>query len=170
MLDGVVLTPLKVRIGTPADVDDFMDLALMGAHENGFAPPDPVKILKDVWAALHCDHGITGVIEGPQRRLEGAVLLRIGDPWYTRQLVLEERAIYIHPDYRGAKGGRAARLCEFTKFIADQLGIPLMIGVLSNTRTEAKVRMYRRIFGEPAGAYFLYHAHTGGAVEAPTTG
>ena len=73
---------------------------------------------------------------------------------------------FIHPDYRSAKGGRARRLCEFSKQAADSLGIPLIIGVLSNNRTEAKVRLYKRQFGEPSGAFFLYNARTGGWKDA----
>jgi hypothetical protein len=81
--------------------------------------------------------------------------------WYSDAQVLEEKAIFIHPDYRSAKGGRARRLCEFSKRAADGLGIPLIIGVLSNHRTEAKVRLYERQFGKPSGAFFLYNARTG---------
>jgi hypothetical protein len=86
--------------------------------------------------------------------------------WYSDHEVLEEKAIFIHPDYRSAKGGRARRLCEFSKNTADSLGIPLIIGVLSNNRTEAKVRLYKRQFGEPSGAFFLYNARTGGWKDA----
>lgn len=81
--------------------------------------------------------------------------------WYSDTPVLEEKAIFIHPNYRSAKGGRARRLCEFSKKASDQLEIPLIIGVLSNHRTEAKVRLYERQFGRPSGAFFLYNARTG---------
>jgi hypothetical protein len=81
--------------------------------------------------------------------------------WYSDANVLEERAIFIHPEFRNAKGGRARRLCEFSKRAADTLEVPLMIGVLSNHRTEAKVRLYERQFGKPSGAFFLYNARTG---------
>jgi hypothetical protein len=49
------------------------------------------------------------------------------------------------------------------------MGMPLLIGVLSNSRTEAKIRLYKRHFGEPAGAYFLYNARTGEAVGGAST-
>ena len=81
--------------------------------------------------------------------------------WYSDDNVLEEKAIFIHPDYRSAKGGRARRLCQFSKQVADNLGMPLIIGVLSNHRTAAKVRLYERQFGKPTGAFFLYGATTG---------
>jgi hypothetical protein len=37
----------------------------------------------------------------------------------------------------------------------------MLIGVLSNHRTEGKVKLYGRIFGDSAGAFFLYNAKTG---------
>jgi hypothetical protein len=77
------------------------------------------------------------------------VLLRIVTTWSSDELVLEERAIFIHPDFRSAKGGRASRMCEFSKRVAERMQLPLMIGVLSNQRTEAKVRLYKRHFGQP---------------------
>lgn len=151
---------LGVRIGTPEDVDDIMHLALSACEENGFVEPNPAKLLQEIWHGLNLERGVVGVI-GDRGKPEGAVLLRIGSMWYSDHEVLEEKAIFIHPDYRSAKGGRARRLCEFSKQVADSLGIPLIIGVLSNNRTKAKVRLYERQFGEPSGAFFLYNARTG---------
>ena len=155
---------LAVRIGLPGDVHEIMKLALMACEENGFVNPNPEKLLADIWAALNLDNGVIGII-GPtgSSDIEGVVVLRIGSMWYGDDRVLEEKAIFIHPKFRSAKGGRARRLCEFSKNAADQLGIPLIIGVLSNHRTAGKVRLYKRIFGEPTGAFFLYGARTGSA-------
>jgi hypothetical protein len=156
-----VTEELKIRVGTAEDLDAVMAIAMAACEENGFLNPNPQKLLAEIWPALHQDHGIMGVIGKAGGPIEGVVLLRIGTMWYSDAKVLEEKAIFIHPNYRNAKGGRAARLCEFSKKAADELGIPLIIGVLSNSRTEAKVRMYRRQFGEPSGAFFLYGAKTG---------
>jgi GNAT superfamily N-acetyltransferase len=150
-----------VRIGTPADVHPMMDLAMQACDENGFVDPNPKKLLAEIWPALNLENGIVGIIQDEGSGLEGAILLRVGTMWYSDAQVLEEKAIFIHPDYRSAKGGRARRLCEFSKRAADGLGIPLIIGVLSNHRTEAKVRLYERQFGKPSGAFFLYNARTG---------
>jgi hypothetical protein len=151
-----------IRIGTPADVHPMMELAMKACDENGFVNPNPQKLLADIWPALNLDNGLVGIIEDEGGPIEGAVLLRIGTMWYSDTPVLEEKAIFIHPDYRSAKGGRARRLCEFSKKTADTLEMPLIIGVLSNHRTEAKVRLYERQFGRPSGAFFLYNATTGG--------
>jgi hypothetical protein len=158
-----MMDDIGVRIGTPEDIDGMMAVALAACSENGFVDPNPQKLLAEIWPALNRVQGIVGIIGAPGERIEGAVLLRVGAMWYSDREVLEERAIFIHPDYRAARGGRAKRLCQFSKQAADGLGLPLIIGVLSNHRTQGKVRMYRRIFGEPSGAFFLYGARTGEA-------
>lgn len=157
---------IVIRIGTPEDLDGLMEIAMMATEENGFLDPNPAKLAAEMWPALHQDHGIVGIIGPKDGQIEGAVLLRVGDMWYSDTQVVEEKAIFIHPEYRSAKGGRAKRLCEFSKKVADALGIPLIIGVLSNERTAAKVRLYERQFGKPSGAFFLYGAKTGEAFQA----
>lgn len=154
---------VRVRVGVPDDVHAVMDGAMAAAEENGFQRAVPEKMLQQVWAALNKEHGIMGVIGPVGGPLEGGVLLRIGPMWYGADddMVLEEKAIWVHPQFRQARGGRAARLAEFSKSVADRLGYPLVIGVLSNARTAAKVRLYERMFGAPSGAFFLYGARTG---------
>lgn len=155
---------LVVRVGTPEDVDEVMEIALEACEENGFLRPNPAKLLNDIWRALTRQGAIMGVIGVPGGRIEGVVLLMMGPLWYSDDITLEERAVFVRPEFRAAKGGRAKKLCEFSKQVADQLELPLSIGILSNERTSGKVRLYSRIFGEPAGAYWLYGARTG---EAP---
>lgn len=152
---------IKVRVGTPDDIDDMMALAMAAVADNGFMEASPEKLLHAIYPALCQDHGIVGVIDEPDGTIQSAVLLHVTEHFYSNGACLEERSLFVHPDYRNAKGGRAARLTEFAKQAADVLGLPLLIGVLSNERTEAKVRLYRRIFGEPSGAFFLYNARTG---------
>jgi GNAT superfamily N-acetyltransferase len=153
---GKVSARPHVRVATKDEVHAVMKLALMGCAENEFMPHSERKVLDDVYAALTFEHGICGVIGPVGGELEGAVLLRIGSIWYSDQPHVEERAIFVHPSHRGARGGRAARLAEFSMDVADRLGMPLTIGVLSNHRTAAKVRLYQRVLGEPAGAYWIY--------------
>ena len=157
---------LPVRTGTPEDIDNMMELALSACEENGFVQPNPTKLLGELWAALNLQDGVVGIIGKVGEKPEGAILLRIVNMWYSDQQILEEKAIFISPEYRSAKGGRARCLCEYAKKVADSLSLPLLIGVLSNHRTEGKVRMYERQFGPPSGAFFLYNATTGGWKEA----
>lgn len=163
------MADVQVRVGVPEDVDGVMRLSMLCAAENGLVHPNQRKILEHVWAALNRDHGIVGVIGPVGGELEGGILLRISTQWYTDRDVIEELGLFIHPDLRAPRGhgqrlgtgGRAAELCKFSKKVAEQLALPLMIGVLSNHRTAGKMRLYERIFGPPAGGYFLYNARTG---------
>lgn len=150
-----------VRVGTPDDVHAIMELSMLACSENGVSAPNPERVLNDLWPSLHQDRGIVGVIGEPGKQLEGFVLLRMGTLWYSDSPIVEERIVFVHPKFRSAKGGRARKFCEFSKKTADELGMPLVIGIVSNSRTKSKVRLYERVFGEPAGAFFLYGARTG---------
>ena len=152
---------VEVRTGVEEDFNGMMALALAATQENAVVPPDVEKLALVVWGALTRQTGICGVLGPVGGKLEGAVLLSMGEMWYSKELILEEKAIYVDPEYRSAKGGRARKLAEFAKMTADRLNIPLAIGVLSSSRTEAKIRLYERVFGSSAGVYFLYGAKTG---------
>lgn len=151
-----------VRTGVEEDFNEVMRLALDAANENAFVEPDFMMLAEHMYAALVNNMGVAGVIGGgPGEPLEAVIVLRIGPVWYSKEPILEEKAIYVAPEFRSAKGGRARKLAEWSKGISENLGIPLSIGVLSNSRTEAKIRLYERVFGAPAGVYFLYNAKTG---------
>lgn len=153
---------LTIRLATVEDMAEVMKLAITACEENGFLNASAELLAKEIYPALCQDHGLCPVIGRSGGEIEGLALLRIGAMWYSPATVVEERAIFVYPEFRSAKGGRARKLCEYSKRVADGLGIPLLIGVLSNTRTAGKVKMYTRIFGEPAGAFFLYGAKTVG--------
>lgn len=146
-----------VRMGVPEDMKEVMRLGALDALENAVAAPDAGKFVSEVEPALHLHHGVVGVIGGaPGERLEAFILLRYATMWYSNEVHLEERIVFVDPEFRSAKGGRARKLVEFAKWTADQLGLSLSIGVLSNERTEAKIRLYERAFGKPAGVYFMH--------------
>jgi len=152
---------LNIRLAAPEDFPEVLEIAWESLKENAFISPSLHKLAQEIWAALHKHHGICGVIGPSSGEIQGYALLRIGTVWYSDTPLVEEKAIFIHPKYRNAKGGRAKKLCEFSKRVADKLELPLIIGVLSNFRTAAKIRMYERVFGPASGAYFLYNARTG---------
>lgn len=162
------MTDIAVQIAGPEDLDDLMALALLACAENGFLNPSTAKFATEMWPALHRDHGICGIIRNTEGKIEGFVVLRVGSMWYSDDQVVEEKVLFVHPDCRSAKGGRATKLTDFSKKVADGLGVPLLIGFLSNSRTQAKSRLYTRQFGERAGEFFLYGARTGSVVEQNT--
>lgn len=163
------LAPI-VRVGTPDDLDEVMRLTMECHAENGFVSANQSKILQDVWAALTRQHGIVGVIGADPGALEACVVLRIGQVAYSDESVLEEKFLFVGKNYRAAKIGRARLLAEFAKKASDALEVPLLIGILSSHRTEAKVRLYERVFGKPAGAFFLYNARHSAVFAPPDIG
>jgi hypothetical protein len=149
-----------VRTAEPDDEDSLIKLAHIVGIENGLFAMNEEKVRNILRPLLYLSGGIIGVI-GRKNELEGAIVLRISQNWYSDASFLEEMCVFVHPDYRAAKGGRARKLVEFAKKVSEKLEMPLMIGVLSNSRTDAKTRLYERQFGSPAGAFFLYGARTG---------
>lgn len=154
---------IHVRVGTPEDLDACMELFVQANEENGIDEIAPEKLFQIVWPSLHQDGGLVGIIGDVGGKPEGVVLLRIESLWYSNAPVIAEKLVFVHADYRSAKGGRARKLCEFSKKVSDELGMPLIIGIVSNERTKGKVRMYERLLGPAAGAYFLYNGKTGAA-------
>lgn len=151
---------IYVRTAEPKDEESIMELARLVNGENGVFKMSEEKVRAMVRPSLYLHGGIMGVI-GPSHKIEGLVLLRVSEYWYSDTPFLEEMCVYVHPDFRAAKGGRARKLVEFAKQASEKLGLPLMIGILSNSRTDAKTRLYERQFGSPAGAFFLYGVKTG---------
>lgn len=156
---------LKIRLGTPADEEGMLDLALRAWEENGIRGVNPEKMLAMIKPALYLWQGLVGIIGAPGGKIEAAVLLRLSQMWYSDDWMLEEKAIFVAPEFRRTRGkyvkGHARTLCDFSKQVADDLSLPLIIGVLSNHRTEAKIKFYENSFGPPAGAFFLYNVQTG---------
>ena len=116
----------------------MMAVAIAACQENAVTRADPGKLLRDIWPALNRDHGRVGIIGNGQ--IEAAILLQIQPFWYGAddEPCLLERAIFVAPEYRSAKVGRARLLCEWAKQASDTLEMQAVIGVLSNDRTEAK--------------------------------
>jgi GNAT superfamily N-acetyltransferase len=147
----------EIRVGTVDDVHDIMSQLSNTYEEMGFSNISPVKVLQEVYASLSLDRGIFGIIGSPGETIQAGVLLRIGKPWYSDDDVVEERGIFVHPDYRSGRLGLARKLCDFSKKFAEDMGLPLIVGIQSTTKIAPKIRLYERAFGEQRGAFFVYN-------------
>lgn len=147
----------EIRVGTVDDVHDIMSQLSNTYEEMGFSNISPVKVLQEVYASLSLDRGIFGIIGNPGETIQAGVLLRIGKPWYSDDDVVEERGIFVHPDYRSGRLGLARKLCDFSKKFAEDMGLPLIVGIQSTTKIAPKIRLYERAFGEQRGAFFVYN-------------
>lgn len=92
---------------------------------------------------------------GPTGSIQGSIYLLISSFWYTDEFCLEELYSFVLPQYRRSEN--AKELITFAKRCSTELEIPLVIGVVSNTRTQAKVGLYSRQLSAPVGAYFAYN-------------
>lgn len=153
---------LKLRVATVDDLKEVMDLAIAAAKENSLFDCSTEHLLQTVWPALHQQRGIIGVIGRENGPIEGMVVMVVGTLHYSDQLCAEEKTLYVKPEFRNAKGGRASKLIRFAMGVAKSLSLPLLIGVLSNQSTKAKCELYRRELGDPAGQFWVWGAHTGG--------
>ena len=136
---------VHVRTATPQDEDGIMELARLVNNENGVFKMNDDKVRSMVRPSLYLSGGIMGVI-GQKDRIEGLVLLRVSQYWYSDATFLEEMCVYVHPEYRAAKGGRARKLVEFAKKASEKLELPLMIHWRRLWRaTEARITVSRAV-------------------------
>lgn len=152
------MTRPAIRQALPEDFSEVMRLMRLAYEENGAANVDWGAVELAVIAAINGDRSALGVIDC-DNGLCGLILLHFCEVWYSREIMLEELVAFVQEEHRRRHNARA--LLEFARSCADRLQVPLLVGVISNERTQAKVRLYRRIFGEPAGAFFLYGRKTG---------
>jgi GNAT superfamily N-acetyltransferase len=81
------------------------------------------------------------------------MILLIDQVWFSDDKQILELVNFVHPEHR--RSNYAKTLVEYAKHCSDATGLDLTIGVLSNVRMEAKVKLYERQLPK-AGAFFVY--------------
>jgi len=154
-----------VRLATLADAGAVFSLCVDLHAENALFPIDQEKYQTRIaeilatpeeWLALTGNEKTKfGFIAIAEKRgiPAGAIVVSIEKLWYTEVECLSELFNYVAPEHR--RSDCAKRLLGFVKELSDEMGMTLLIGVLSTTRTEAKVRLYGRHF-TPVGAFFVH--------------
>jgi len=155
-------TPSIVRIAGPSDRREIWRLFLQGHKENGLFELDPHRV--DWWITRMVQpetippwdtgpRGTIGVI-GQVGNLEALAFLTIGGFWYSSTRHLEEMIVYVDPECR--KSGHSKALIEWMKQQSVETGLPLLTGIISTTRTEAKCRLYGRLLPK-VGEFFFFN-------------
>lgn len=144
----------NVRMASPADAPGILSLFRMSHDEDGIFTLAEDLVMERLDAAFRKQDGIVGVIGNDHDALEGGIYLAISRPSFTKDFYLSELWNYVHPDHRRTR--HAVDLIEFAKRCSADIGLPMIAGLVSNTQTEAKVRLYQRELGEPAGAFFVH--------------
>lgn len=158
-----MLITSPVRKAQPEEADDIMAMCHALWKENGQFSFSETKVKAKLDDAFNRRGAIIGVI-GKPGKLEGSICVHISDYFYTDDYHLGELWNYVWPEYR--KSNNAKDLIRFGMRCSDEIGIPLLIGVVSNERTVAKLKLYQRILGEPAGGFFIHRPASAGTKAA----
>lgn len=150
---GRALPP--VRYAVPEDEDALFDLCSLVHREIALFPMSPRKTREELRVAILKQRGLIGVVETPDRKPAGMAWLAQYQEWYSDRICISERFIFVHPDHRDGTP-HAVHLLDWVKCISETLRHPLVIGFLSGERTAAKLRFYRKRFGEPVGYFFAH--------------
>lgn len=150
-----------VRLATMADYQECFRLFLQAHKENGmqfsFAPDkiDWILIRFLGQQIAEDDPGIRGIIGviGPRGAIEAVCGVCLADLWYTHDKHLSDFLVFVDPEHRNTN--HAKSMIRWMKEQADIIGVPYMSGVVTNERTEAKCRLFRREMPK-VGELFLY--------------
>ena len=150
------LEPCTVYGATSDDLPEIMRLLRIMHKESGLFELDEECAREMFLRALRDKEGVIGVIRGDGAEIKALLFMIITRFWYTTKFHLEEILNFVAPSHR--RSNYADALIRYAQHTADELKIPAVIGVLTNSRMEAKVRLYRRRLGMPAGAFFVYNS------------
>lgn len=153
--------PKNVRIATTADEDGLFDLLMLAYKENGTMPVSKFRVHEIIRNGTRPNrpkeertgYNVIGVIE-TEGKLEAVLVLEMARMSYAEEWHLQDICAYTHKDHR--RSNHANDLLEFGKWISEQMKLPLIIGILTEKKLEAKKRFYQRHVKE-VGALFMHN-------------
>lgn len=153
MIDAIV------RLARPEDEAGLMEHTRQLHQENGLFSFSDDKAKAHLRRAYDHQGGIIGVI-GDVGSPEASIYLALDQIYYSDDWQLIELWNYVAPP-RANRAGHAKRLLQFAKDCSTRMHLPLSVGIMSNHRVEAKVRLYERQL-EKAGAFFVFNRQFAG--------
>ena len=156
-----ITRPPSVRVAIPSDENEIMRSMRAAFEEQPIFPLDEQRMRDRIRMCTQRKGGVVGVIDGP-KGIEGYLIAVLSQYWYTDAWHLEELSNFVHPDYR--RSTHAKDLISFAKWFAEQMSVPLIMGILSTQRLDAKIRLYQRQV-KHVGAVFAFNTgHLGDAL------
>lgn len=146
----------EIRIATPDDFQELFRICCLLHAENGQHEFSEFKVRHVIWRGVNREDSIIGVIGAPND-IKAIIYLVIDPVYYSNEFQLLELWNFVRPDCR--KSDFAKRMIQFAKRCADESGLHLTIGVISNERLEAKERLYARLLPK-GGAFYIYKPPT----------
>lgn len=151
-----------VRFAQREDAGSIIACLRLMHEENGLFSLSEDRIREIIESAINPPQELLtppliGVI-GSVGDVEATICLMLTRLYYTDEWHLGDLWNFIRPDCR--KKNHIELLVKFAKDCTAKSKVPLMSAVVSNKRTEAKVRIFSRHYGKPLGAFFLYRPGT----------
>ena len=142
-----------VRLAVLEDLPELMRVTRLACEEDGQHSYDARKVLEMMRLHFEKRGGVIAVVGDKGGELKAYLLMVVSPVWYSQEFQLQELSLFVTPEHR--RSTYAKQLMAFSKQTSEALKLDLTIGVLSTSRTAAKVRLYQRQF-PTAGAYFIY--------------
>jgi len=139
-----------LRIATTDDFQEIFRICCLHHAENGQHSFNELKVREIIWRGVRQDRALSAVI-GPHDNIKAMILLTIEEVYYSDDYEIVERWTYVRPDCR--RSDFAKRLLAFAKKCAEETGLFVSIGIVSDIKLAAKRRLYERTL--PLGGYWF---------------
>jgi hypothetical protein len=146
----------EVRLALPVDEAELMAMCRRLWKENGLFSFSETKVSECLRRYYRADNTIVAVIGAPGK-IEASMCLMVSEFYYTTDWHLAELWNFVDEEYRRSRNAEA--LIEFGKDCSDKMQIPFFTGIITNRQMAGKVRLYRRMLGHPAGAFFVHNSN-----------
>jgi hypothetical protein len=146
----------QVRIVTADDEEEVVAMCKRLHEENGLFSLSETRVRECIRRCINAQGTIVAVI-GPPGGIEGSICMEMTSFYYTDDLHLSELWNFVDEQHRRSRNAEA--LIEFGKACALKMQMPFFTGIITNRRLAGKVRLYRRLLGNPVGAYFIFNAN-----------
>ena len=150
------MNDFTVELATPDMADEIASILELAKDDGYIFELEPDCVHEFITRILNQENGIIGVILG-DNQIEGIIGLNLERFWFSKQWFLTDAFTFVHPKFR--KSTRAKCLLSFAKKCAEDMKVPLVMGVTSNIRTEAKLRLYERQLSR-AGTFFVHNSES----------
>lgn len=161
VFSGPTEKPASVRIATPKDEKDVLELILCDLRENAekIAPIHEDRIMEHIQAGTQKKGAIVAVIDGPEGKPVAVCMLLPGQWWFSKAYYLQEALNYVHPDHRKTK--HIHDLIQFERWVGDKWSkdagfrVYTIFSVLGTKRVREKTILYKRKLAQ-SGSLFVY--------------
>jgi len=148
----MIARQLTTSTGDLEKVIELLVSHFVPEHKMGPLSAINVNLEKGVkWVMYNVDQMAFGVMND-EGRLVGSLGLHRTSPWYSDSEYLADGWFYVLPEYR--KTGVGKMLIDEAKKFADQIKLPLIIGVFTSEDVETKVKVMQKMGMTMVGGLF----------------